>query len=131
MRTVDEGVLLPAAELGVMNGIWEAYEKNGQSPVTTREVLACAPELANRNLVTILTFINRLTGRGYIKIEKQNPEVGRGNLYTPLVGSADYKKMAYQDFVERTMVRDRKELARLLVQSMTSEELAAAKVLKI
>jgi len=29
------------------------------------------------------------------------------------------------------MVRDRKELARLLVQSMTSEELAAAKVLKI
>ena len=55
----------------------------------------------------------------------------RGNLYTPLVGSADYKKMAYQDFVERTMVRHRKELARLLVQSMTSEELAAAKVLKI
>ncbi len=126
MKTVSDNVILPAAELEVMNGIWLAHEETNR-PVTTREVLECSPELKRWKTVTILTFIGRLYGRGFIRIEKQNPEVGRGNLYTPLVDHSSYRKEAYRDFVEKTMRGDRLELARLIVADMTPDEMDAAK----
>ena len=126
MKTVSDNVILPAAEMEVMNGIWLAYEETNR-PVTTREVLECSPELKRWKTVTILTFIGRLYGRGFIQIEKQNPEVGRGNLYTPLVDHSSYRKEAYRDFVEKTMGGDRLELARLIVADMTPDEMDAAK----
>ena len=125
MKTVSDNVLLPAAELEVMSAIWLAYEETNR-PVTTREVLDANPFLKRWNITTILTFVGRLYGRGFIRIEKQNPEVGRGNMYTPLVPFDEYKRIALADFIKNTMVGDRKELARLLIESMSSEELAAA-----
>ena len=126
MKTVLDNVILPAAELEVMSAIWLAHEETNR-PVTTREVLECSPELKRWKTVTILTFIGRLYGRGFIRIEKLNPEVGRGNLYTPLVDHSSYRKEAYRDFVEKTMVGDRLELARLIVADMTPDEMDAAK----
>ena len=126
MKTVSDNVILPAAELEVMSAIWLAYEETNR-PVTTREVLECSPELKRWKTVTILTFIGRLYGRGFIQIEKQKPEVGRGNMYTPLVDQSSYQTELYRDFVEKTMRGDRKELARLIVADMTPDELAAAK----
>ena len=44
MKTVSDNVILLAAELEVMNGIWLAYEEANR-PVTTREVLDADPVL--------------------------------------------------------------------------------------
>ena len=110
----------------MMSAIWLAYEETNR-PVTTREVVECSPELKRWKTVTILTFIGRLYGRGFIQIEKQNPEVGRGNWYTPLVDHSSYRKEAYRDFVEKTMRGDRLGLARLIVADMTPDELSTAK----
>ncbi len=131
MKTVSDGVILPAAELEVMNGIWLAHEETNR-PVTTREVVEADPFLKKWNTTTILTFVGRLYGRGFIQIEKQNPEVGRGNMYTPLVDHSSYRKEAYRDFVEKTMRGDRRELARLIVADMTPDELkeAVSKILQ-
>lgn len=126
MKTVSDNVILPATELEVMTAIWLAYEESDH-PVTTREVLECSPELKRWKTVTILTFIGRLYGRGFIQIEKQNPEVGRGNMYTPLVDHSSYQTELYRDFVENTMRGDRRELAELLINSMTPDEMDTAK----
>ena len=126
MKTVSDNVLLPGAELEVMSAIWLAYEETNR-PVTTREVLECSPELKRWKTVTILTFIGRLYGRGFIQIEKQNPEVGRGNLYTPLVDHSSYQTELYRDFVENTMGGNHRQLAELLINSMTPDELDVAK----
>ena len=126
MKTVSDNVILPAAELEVMSAIWLAHEETNR-PVTTREVLECSPELKKWDATTILTFVGRLYGRGFIQIEKQNPEVGRGNLYTPLVDHSSYQTELYRDFVEKTMRGDRLGLAGLIVADMTPDELAAAK----
>ena len=123
MKTVEDGVMLPESELAVMMGIWEAYNDLAR-PVTTREVVDHAPELRKWKTVTVLTFIDRLYGRGFIQIEKI--EGRQQKLYTPRVSRAEYQAQVYQEFVKNTMLGDRMELARLLIGDMFPDEVRAA-----
>lgn len=82
--------MLPSSELDVMNGIWEAAAALGR-PVTTREVFDHNPELNRWKTATVLTFIGRLAGRGFIRIEKTGT-VGKVNVYTSLVEQSEYQR---------------------------------------
>ena len=55
MKTVSDNVILPAAEMEVMNGIWLAYEETNR-PVITREVLEYSPELKRWKQIAALDY---------------------------------------------------------------------------
>ena len=121
----DDGATLPAAELAVMNGIWLANEELGR-PVTTKEVIDHAPELAKLKMTTVLGRIELLCEKGFIRISKMNTG-DRWNVYEVLVPHREYQSRAYREFVEKTMLGDRTELAKLILASMEPEEFSAAK----
>ena len=126
MKTIEPagGTILPAAELEVMNGVWLATMKH-ERPVTTREIIACAPGLERLRMTTVFTFLFRLQAKGFLRMEKM-PET-RTNLYVPQVSYEAYKETALSDFLEHIMRGDRVELARLIFESMSEEELSRAR----
>ena len=121
----DDGATLPAAELAVMNGIWLANEELGR-PVTTKEVIDHAPELAKLKMTTVLGRIGLLCEKGFIRISKLNTGE-RWNVYEALVPYREYRNRAYREFVEKMMLGDRRNLARMVLASMEPEEIVAAK----
>ena len=76
------GTILPAAEPEVMNGVWLAVLKH-ERPVTTREIIRCAPGPERLGMTTVFTFLFRLQAKGFLRMQKM-PET-RTNLYVPQV----------------------------------------------
>jgi len=69
---------LPDGELEIMQIIWQL-----EPPVSRADIEKADSSHAP---TTILTFLQRLCDKGYLKMEKQ----GRSNVYTPLVARQDY-----------------------------------------
>ena len=120
-----DGAILPSSELEVMSAIWQAYEKKGGTPVTTREMIACAPALSRLSMTTILTLVMRLAAKGFISVQKVGGEetARKLNMYTPILSYGEYRKRAYRDFIEKIFRGDRTALARILLEGMSGEEL--------
>ena len=55
-------------------------------PATRREIAACLPESCHWADTTLLNFLARLAGKGFVRPSKQ----GNRNLYTPLVRKQTY-----------------------------------------
>lgn len=72
---------LPDGELEIMQVVWQC------EPPVSRSVIEDALN-AKRALApsTILTFLSRLCGRGFLSVSRH----GRTNYYTPLVSRKDY-----------------------------------------
>lgn len=81
---------LPDAELEVMRIIWDA---NG--PVTSAYVQEQA--LQDWKATSVLTFLSRLTEKGFISCQKQR----KTNLYTPLVEKETYLQQESTSFLDR------------------------------
>ena len=113
-------IKLPASELEIMQAIWNLAE-DGERYITASLVMKRCPALNRLKLTTVLTLINRLQIKGFIKTDK----VGRSNCYTPIVDSADYRQFAYGDFVEKMYRNDRIDLFSALVtdEALTKQEL--------
>ena len=119
-------IKLPQSELEIMQAIWLLHEE-GEKFITASLVMKRCPALNRLKLTTVLTLITRLQTKGFIETEK----LGRSNCYTPISDSADYRKFAYGDFLERVYRGNRLDLATALVsdKDITKEELTAIKSL--
>ncbi|WP_199562873.1 BlaI/MecI/CopY family transcriptional regulator [Sporosarcina sp. BI001-red] len=83
---------LPDSELEIMLIIWEANE--GVTRTYIQEHLEQSKVLAP---TTILSFLSRLTTKGFLRIEKE----GKTNLYTALVSQEDYAHKESKKMLER------------------------------
>ncbi len=72
---------LPDGELEIMQIVWQKEPPVSRSVI--EEALGKRRKLAPS---TIITFLSRLCGRGFLRMERS----GRTNLYTPLVSQKDY-----------------------------------------
>ena len=72
---------LPDAELTVMRAVWAL-----KAPASTGEIHRELEKERPWNLSALQTLLTRLTGRGFLRTEKE----GRRRSYTPLIPEADY-----------------------------------------
>ena len=122
----EKMIKLPASELEIMQAIW-VLDEEGEKFISASLIMKRFPALNRLKLTTVLTLITRLQTKGFIKTEK----LGRSNCYTPKISSADYRKFAYGDFVEKVYRNDRMDLFSALVNddALTKEDLAEIKAL--
>jgi len=122
----DRMIKLPASELEIMQAIW-TLDEEGEKFISASLVMKRFPALTRLKLTTVLTLITRLQTKGFIRTEK----LGRSNCYTPLISSADYRKFAYGDFVEKVYRNDRMDLFSALIadEALTKEDLEEIKAL--
>ena len=106
----EKMIKLPASELEIMQAIW-VLDEEGEKFISASLIMKRFPALNRLKLTTVLTLITRLQTKGFIKTEK----LGRSNCYTPKISSADYRKFAYGDFVEKVYRNDRMDLFSALV----------------
>ncbi len=122
----DRMIKLPASELEIMQAIW-ILDEEGEKFISASLVMKRFPALTRLKLTTVLTLITRLQTKGFIRTEK----LGRSNCYTPLISSAEYRKFAYGDFVEKVYRNDRMDLFSALIadEALTKEDLEEIKAL--
>lgn len=87
---MDRSRRLPDAELAVMQIIWDETP-----PVTSAAVQRHAEK--NWKATSVLTFLSRLTEKGFLRCEKE----GKQNFYTPLVARDEYMQRESESFVRR------------------------------
>ena len=119
-------IKLPASELEVMQVIWRLDEE-GEKFITASRVMKREPALNRLKLTTIFTLVSRLEMKGFIRTEK----VGRSNCLEPIISSEDYRRFAYEDFVQNVYRSDRMDLVSALLddEALTKEDLAEIKAL--
>ncbi len=119
-------IKLPASELEIMQAIW-LLDEEGEKFITASLAMKRCPELQRLKLTTVLTLINRLQVKGFVKVQK----IGHSNGYIPIISSADYRKFAYGDFLEKVYLSDKMDLvnALLTTEDLTKEELDEIKAL--
>lgn len=82
------------AELEIMKVVWA----NGSKPTLfayLTDALAAKGKPWQKN--TLITLLNRLVNKGFLKAKK----IGRRNEYTPLVSEADYQTTQTKNFLEK------------------------------
>ncbi len=119
-------IKLPAGELEIMQAIW-LLEAEGEKFITASLAMKRCPSLQRLKLTTVLTLINRLQVKGFVKVQK----IGHSNGYIPLISSEEYRQFAYGDFLEKVYLSDKMELvsALLTTEDFTKEELTEIKAL--
>ena len=82
---------LPEGEREIMRIIWE------ETPPVERRTIEWA--LGERHLApsTILTYLTRLTEKGFLSVEKD----GRSNTYTPLVSQREYLAAESRELIDK------------------------------
>lgn len=115
MKKKGKIAILPDSELQVMQIIWDmARENNDCTTITAGAMLGFAPsQIGHLKLTTILTLINRLVAKGFVRTEK----AGRANCCIPLVNEDEYRQNAASNFVETVYKNDTKSLISALLGS--------------
>lgn len=80
------------AELEIMQAVWEAGEA-----VTSKQVLSALEGRRNWALATLMTALNRLCEKGFLRCDKQ----GWNNFYTPLITQEAYRQSEGRTMLER------------------------------
>lgn len=83
---------LPETEFEVMSTVWK-----NKPPVTTTTLMHQLGNEKGWKLQTLITLLNRLTERGFLRSEK----LGKERTYYPCVNQEDYIKYETTLFVER------------------------------
>jgi predicted transcriptional regulator len=109
-----------------MQAIW-LLDEEGEKFITASLAMKRCPELQRLKLTTVLTLINRLQVKGFVKVQK----IGHSNGYIPIISSEDYRKFAYGDFLEKVYRSDKMDLVSTLLstEDFTKEELKEIKAL--
>ena len=112
---------LPDAELEVMQAIWACTP-----PVQRAEIEELLKDTHPMAQTTLLTFLTRLSGRGFLKIEK----VGRSATYVPLVTKEEYLAEQSRRFLDKLCGGSLSTFAAALCSSgLTKEEIAELRAL--
>lgn len=82
------------AEQEVMMAIWIAEEN---TRITSSYILETLGEEKGWKKTSVLTFLSRLTEKGYLSLEKE----GKTNFYTPLVSYEDFTKKESRNILEK------------------------------
>ena len=83
---------LPDAEFDIMKVLWEMAP-----PISAGMVFNQLEEEKNWKVQTVITLMNRLVDRGFLKTEK----VGRERLYFPLVTEEEYLTFETGNFMKQ------------------------------
>lgn len=83
---------LPDSELEIMMIIWEANQ-----PVTSAYVSEKLKDKKKWKITSILTFLARLTEKGFIKSRRQ----GKINIYSAIIGEQEYLENESKSFLEK------------------------------
>lgn len=104
---------LPDSELEIMLIIWESNEGVTRSYI--QEHLDKSKVLAP---TTILSFLSRLTTKGFLRIEKE----GKTNTYYPLVSQEDYAHRESKTMLEKFFGNSLKNFVAQLNDSKAVDE---------
>lgn len=105
------------AELEIMKVVWA----NGSKPTFfayLTDALAAQGKTWQKN--TLITLLNRLVNKGFLKAKK----IGRRNEYTPLVSEAEYQTAQTKNFLEKIYEGSASELVSMLISGdlLTEDE---------
>ena len=104
---------LPDAELEVMQAIWACAP-----PVTRTDIHEILKDTHPMALTTLLTVLTRLSGKGFLRIEK----VGRSARYVPLISQHDYLAQQSNRFLHKLCGGNLSTFAAALCDSGLSRE---------
>ncbi len=107
---MDKFKRLPDGELEVMQIIWTHDGPVSRSDIETSD--------SSHAPTTILTFLQRLVDKGYLKMEKQ----GRSNSYTPLISRGEYLAAQSRSFIRKLCGGSVRAFAAALQDSGLSRE---------
>ena len=120
MNEANDFVILPPSELEVMTAVWEA-ERTFPTPVLTAHLFRVTPALNRLDVSTVISLLNRLVGKGFLRIGK----LGRNNTYESLIPEETYRPAAIREFIGRVYGGDRVRMVAQIIESMTPDELTA------
>ena len=83
---------LPDAEFEVMKMIW-----NNEVPSTTSTIMQSLKPEKDWKVQTLITLLNRLVSRGFLRTEKP----GKERIYFPLVSEEESLQYETKDFITR------------------------------
>lgn len=83
---------LPDSEFEIMKVVWA-----NESPINTGIIMEKLGKEKEWKAQTIITLMNRLVDRGFIRSEKN----GKERSYFPLIDKEEYLKLETRDFMER------------------------------
>ena len=83
---------LPDAEFDIMKVVWA-----NEPPVTTHEIMRQLSEEKGWKIQTVVTFMQRLTERGFLRSEKH----GKERSYYPLVSKEEYLRFETGNFMKQ------------------------------
>jgi len=83
---------LPDAEFDIMKVVWA-----NSPPITTSEVMHHLGDKKEWKIQTIVSLMQRLTERGFLRSEKQ----GKERRYFPLINKASYSKYETGNFMKQ------------------------------
>ncbi len=83
---------LPDSEFEIMKVVWA-----NESPINTGIIMEKLGKEKEWKAQTIITLMNRLVDRGFIRSEKN----GKERSYFPLIDKEEYLKFETRDFMER------------------------------
>ena len=105
------------AELEIMKVVWAKNKEPSLFAELTDELAAKGRPWQKNTLITLL---NRLVNKGYLKAKK----IGRRNEYTPLVSEAEYQTAQTKHFLEKLYEGSASGLVATLISGdlLTDEE---------
>lgn len=113
MKKQNEMKKLSDGELEVMQALWSIEGKASRKDI--EEVVCRNHAMA---VTTLLTFLSRLTEKGFVKVEK----LGNSNIYSALVKRHDYLRIESNDFIKKTCGGSMSAFASALCDSGISRE---------
>ena len=113
MKKQNEMKKLSDGELEVMQALWSI---NGKASRKDIEEVVCKNH--TMAVTTLLTFLSRLTEKGFVKIEK----LGNSNIYSVLVERHDYIRSESNDFIKKTCGGSMSAFASALCDSGISKD---------
>ena len=113
MKKQNEMKKLSDGELEVMQALWSIEGKASRKDI--EEVVCRNHAMA---VTTLLTFLSRLTEKGFVKVEK----LGNSNIYSALVKRHDYLRIESNDFIKKTCGGSISAFASALCDSGISKE---------
>lgn len=87
----NKNVELPQAEFEVMEIIWHS-----EPPVTTVQIMSKMKD-KNWKMPTLISLLNRLASRGFVKSDK----VGRERLYYSLIREEEYMQTEMKSIIKK------------------------------
>lgn len=104
---------LPDSELELMQIIWDL-----KGPLSRQDIEAGLPQGRPLAPTTVLTFLDRLREKGFLRLEKR----GRTNYYTPLVTRREYLARESRGVLDRLFGGSVSAFATALVDAGVSRE---------